>query len=168
MPAPIAPQPILASHEADHKAEQEICAICHVEYDEKDDVHTLPECSHKYHSSCIIQWLRTGNASCPSCRGHAAPERRSGLVHNATYFQMVSSYARRKTSPKPVQKLYEKYKKAKANYSEHSRILREFKKTHNAILKQFDKLRSLRYRCRRGLFIAKRNLVDIPVIPANI
>ncbi|XP_063811892.1 E3 ubiquitin-protein ligase RNF12-A-like [Pseudophryne corroboree] len=41
------------------------CAICLMEYEEGEPVIVL-SCSHRYHPSCISQWLAT-NLSCPVC-----------------------------------------------------------------------------------------------------
>ncbi|OIT30801.1 e3 ubiquitin-protein ligase mbr1 [Nicotiana attenuata] len=46
--------------------EQEICAICHVEYEIEVTIGTL-HCGHEYHRDCIKQWLLR-KPDCPVCR----------------------------------------------------------------------------------------------------
>ncbi|KAL5019420.1 hypothetical protein ScPMuIL_005142 [Solemya velum] len=46
------------------------CAICLANFDEEDEVKSLP-CSHNFHTKCILPWLERVN-SCPECR-HELP-----------------------------------------------------------------------------------------------
>ncbi|XP_040995188.1 RING-H2 finger protein ATL70-like [Juglans microcarpa x Juglans regia] len=43
------------------------CAICLVEYKEKDMLRLLPDCEHLFHLSCIDPWMRL-HPTCPICR----------------------------------------------------------------------------------------------------
>ncbi|KAG2669481.1 hypothetical protein I3760_14G037000 [Carya illinoinensis] len=43
------------------------CAICLVEYKEKDMLRLLPDCEHLFHPSCIDPWMRL-HPTCPICR----------------------------------------------------------------------------------------------------
>ena len=47
-------------------AEEQQCSVCLSEFEEGDALKTLP-CFHRYHASCIDQWLRQ-NKVCPVCR----------------------------------------------------------------------------------------------------
>jgi len=42
------------------------CAICLSDFEDGDKLRVMP-CSHRFHKSCVDEWLRV-NASCPSCR----------------------------------------------------------------------------------------------------
>eukprot|EP00397_Hematodinium_sp_SG-2012_P013999 GEMP01014225.1.p1 GENE.GEMP01014225.1~~GEMP01014225.1.p1 ORF type:complete len:492 (+),score=111.03 GEMP01014225.1:88-1563(+) len=55
----------LPSHKYTASADRE-CQICLENYDEGDDVKTLP-CFHMFHSGCADQWLHI-NWQCPTCR----------------------------------------------------------------------------------------------------
>jgi len=46
--------------------ENECCPICLLDYEEGDEVRTLP-CSHEFHKHCVDSWLEN-NSSCPACR----------------------------------------------------------------------------------------------------
>ncbi|MCD7452745.1 hypothetical protein HAX54_018047 [Datura stramonium] len=51
--------------------EQEACAICLFDYQDKDTIGTL-QCGHEFHAECINKWLQR-NTSCPFCRGPVLP-----------------------------------------------------------------------------------------------
>jgi hypothetical protein len=51
----------------------EMCSICHISLSENPPTSTL-ECGHRFHKTCICQWLQRDSAneravrSCPLCR----------------------------------------------------------------------------------------------------
>ncbi|KAK1571643.1 hypothetical protein Q3G72_020660 [Acer saccharum] len=47
------------------------CAICLCEFEEGEELRTLPECLHSYHVPCIDMWLHS-HSNCPMCRTDAA------------------------------------------------------------------------------------------------
>jgi hypothetical protein len=50
------------------------CTVCLCEYDEGDELTTLP-CFHQFHTECCTKWLRE-NGSCPICK-HRVDEQQS-------------------------------------------------------------------------------------------
>lgn len=48
------------------------CAVCLSEFEEGEDLRTLPECMHSFHAECIDMWLYS-HSNCPMCRTDAAP-----------------------------------------------------------------------------------------------
>lgn len=52
------------------------CPICLEDYVDGDQLMVLPNCKHKYHSKCIIQWLRL-RGDCPICRRRIKDEIKS-------------------------------------------------------------------------------------------
>jgi hypothetical protein len=48
-------------------AEDGCCAVCQSDWEAGDEMRILP-CDHKFHTSCIDQWLRKHKASCPLCK----------------------------------------------------------------------------------------------------
>ncbi|KAM7271546.1 hypothetical protein ACFE04_030760 [Oxalis oulophora] len=48
------------------------CAVCLAEFDDGEELRTLPECNHTYHVPCIDTWFYS-NTSCPVCRNEAIP-----------------------------------------------------------------------------------------------
>ncbi|PQQ16774.1 putative RING-H2 finger protein ATL21B [Prunus yedoensis var. nudiflora] len=49
------------------KLNDNTCPICLAEYQPKETLRTIPECSHYFHANCIDEWLRM-SATCPVCR----------------------------------------------------------------------------------------------------
>ena len=48
------------------------CPICLSEFEVGQEVILLPQCTHRFHHSCIIEWLKT-NRTCPICRTDINP-----------------------------------------------------------------------------------------------
>ena len=51
---------------ADGKEEEACCSICLSDFENGDEVRTLP-CSHQFHAACVDRWLKT-NRACPVCK----------------------------------------------------------------------------------------------------
>ncbi|KAK2983273.1 hypothetical protein RJ640_009287 [Escallonia rubra] len=49
-----------------------VCAICLCEFEEGEELRTLPECAHTFHVPCIDMWLYS-HPNCPVCRADASP-----------------------------------------------------------------------------------------------
>ncbi|XAR66297.1 hypothetical protein NMG60_11012477 [Bertholletia excelsa] len=48
------------------------CAVCLCEFEEGDELRTLPQCLHSFHAPCIDMWFYS-HSSCPVCRTDATP-----------------------------------------------------------------------------------------------
>ncbi|XP_057467010.1 RING-H2 finger protein ATL52-like [Actinidia eriantha] len=48
------------------------CAVCLCDFEEGEEVRTLPECTHYFHVPCIDMWL-SSHTTCPICRTDAMP-----------------------------------------------------------------------------------------------
>ena len=59
----------------------DMCAICHEHL--IDNIYELPECSHKFHTNCIMHWFRTDHNTCPLCQN-------CGINFNIAYQQSNS------------------------------------------------------------------------------
>ena len=46
--------------------EEDICLICR-ENLSNEQTYEIPECKHKYHTNCLINWFRFDRVSCPHC-----------------------------------------------------------------------------------------------------
>lgn len=46
------------------------CAVCLGDFEEGEELRTLPECMHSFHVPCIDMWL-SSHTSCPICRASA-------------------------------------------------------------------------------------------------
>ena len=56
-----------------NKSPKEECAVCLSEFEDGEDLRTLPKCLHTFHVVCIDLWLYS-HTNCPTCRTDAAPE----------------------------------------------------------------------------------------------
>eukprot|EP01018_Ginkgo_biloba_P016817 Gb_35557 [translate_table: standard] len=54
-------------HQVFASTEDDLCAVCLGEYQEKDMLRVLPNCGHAFHINCIDLWLRQ-QSTCPVCR----------------------------------------------------------------------------------------------------
>jgi len=75
----IAPDSKFSEEEITHLREQleanwevtylndEMCSICHLEFENQNQVIVLRSCSHVYHSTCLIHWLKL-SCKCPMCK----------------------------------------------------------------------------------------------------
>jgi hypothetical protein len=59
----------LSSHKYKYSVvtNQNKCCICMSDIEEGDDVINLIKCSHEYHATCIVSWLKISD-KCPICR----------------------------------------------------------------------------------------------------
>ncbi|KAM7494915.1 hypothetical protein LguiB_029524 [Lonicera macranthoides] len=49
-----------------------VCAICLCDFEEGEELRTLPECLHSFHAPCIDMWLFS-HSDCPLCRNQNMP-----------------------------------------------------------------------------------------------
>ena len=116
----------------------DICAICHEEM--KEDLYTLPECNHTFHTNCIMTWFRMKqtNNKCPLCNNEGI-NCISGIdkTHWRAQHLALENYktlriqARKKDAPKQLKKMVEKLKKMEKKFKENSKSFKEFKKSKN-------------------------------------
>ncbi|KAJ6827766.1 putative RING-H2 finger protein ATL1 [Iris pallida] len=66
-PAAIRSIPTLRFSSAGKQGARVECAVCLVEFEERELLRTLPGCSHSFHIDCIDTWLQS-SANCPLCR----------------------------------------------------------------------------------------------------
>jgi len=59
---------VILDYDGNEVVTNEICSICLENLNNPENIHELQECKHKFHSKCLITYLRTGNTFCPLCR----------------------------------------------------------------------------------------------------
>ena len=82
-------------------SEIDICSICHEPLSNSEQIYTLPECSHKFHTNCIMHWFRTDHNRCPLCNNEGINfnEHNYDYVELRlfdTYYKMASNHCRKK------------------------------------------------------------------------
>jgi hypothetical protein len=157
--------------------EEETCTIC-LEHVTDTDSHSLDGCDHKFHSTCIINWMQRGHLSCPTCRQdllRVDPEdglSPLALRQRASYLR--NTVARRTTAPLELKRLVSKIRKAEEKEREIGSECIEFRREHSEALNTMRRLRTRRYSARRrandlkcllGLFTAPG--IELPPILSN-
>jgi hypothetical protein len=143
----------------------DICAIC-LDNINTLSVHTLSECNHKFHSTCLIESLRV-NTGCPLCRGQSNNQnyyRRS----DATILRHILSFCKsKKNTSKKLKTLVKTYEKIRDNNKIISKELKIFRNKYKDILKtKYDFIRKKRtsdFKLQR----IKRTILSIPIQPIN-
>lgn len=144
-----------------------MCPICHIEDMDENNSYAIKECNHKFHTDCIITWLRTNHSNCPMCNGFQDPERYNYSRHMRA-FKLIMCFSRRKTAPKQLKKMVDKYKKLKEKSTLSSKNYNQFKKDHKTVLSEFRKLRMQKWISYRKIMKIKLEISSIPIEPLRI
>jgi len=72
-PALVATFPTFLYQEDANDKEDSQCSVCLCDYEEEEELRRLPKCNHKFHITCIDQWLNN-NSTCPLCRENLKPD----------------------------------------------------------------------------------------------
>jgi len=112
----------------------DICSICHENL--TGDLYILPECSHKYHTNCIMHWFRAGHNTCPLCNNNGvnASFNQSNIPWQLRpavmdKYKELRSKSRRKDAPKKLKKEVAKLKKVEEIMKKLKKDYREFRNT---------------------------------------
>ena len=112
-------------------ANDDVCSIC-LDNLNKEQIYQLPECGHKYHTNCIMQWMRSGHCKCPYC-GNIGDGLHTNNDNNQIYYSffnhdqyiVLRRFSRRKDAPIKLKKqitqlktLEQKLKKIHKQYTE--------------------------------------------------
>ena len=163
----------------------EICSICHEEMN--NELYTLPECNHTFHTNCIMTWFRspTGNNKCPLCNNCGINKLKdldnlhwSARQRAEANYKRVRASSRRKDCPKSTLKMIEKLKNIEKQQKDRSKNFQEFKKTKfpnktaNQIYKEYIKFRQDKWKLYRrikrqkALIGFQQNIINI-IIPVK-
>ena len=168
-----------------------LCTICQEYIDLEAEIynptsHVLETCTHRFHTTCIINWFRQGNNDCPNC-GDCGPAKFSmGAFSRRWYtcnsgkavqrFNMLRNYSRTKKAPDFLVKQFEKLKAAKEKEKEATANYVNFKKnalccegeSFKDLKKKVSKLRTDKYRKEVIVSNIKKTICGIPIIPVII
>ena len=156
--------------------EEDVCVVC-MEPLSTDHVHTMDECGHRVHSTCIIGWLQRGHLNCPTCRGNLEQAEQgipSMTLHDRAK-HIRRTLGRRTNIPADLKRLLTRLRQAEASESDHRKQFREFQMTHKDVLKQFRKLRAKRWtharaarRCERLLGLYQGPGIPLPALSVSV
>ena len=142
--------------------------ICYDQIQENNS-YKLEECNHKFHTDCIIKWLRTDHSNCPMCNGIANQNQRIYYRTDRSYrFKLILNYSRRKNASKKVVNIVNKYKKINKKYIQAKKEFSLFNRIHKNIFKEKSKYQTKIWRLRRSVEKLKRDICVIPVHPIII
>ena len=143
--------------------EQNICPICRDELNTKE-IYSIPECNHKFHSSCILQWFRTGKNFCPCCKSESNYE--CSLKNK---YSTIVNYSKKKDANIDLKKMVSYIQNINFKISN---IKMEIKEKENSVglYKEINadimKLKRKLYKLQDTLYIKKRNLLSsVNVVP---
>ena len=142
---------------------QDICAICHEEF--SGDLYTLPECSHVFHTNCIMTWFRMNKSTCPLCNNCGVNSLKDmekvswGRRNNAfIQYKRLRAFSRRKNAPKELKDKIARIKKYEDKEKKFFEDFKQFKNskpspdlTVNEIVKKYNNMRKKKWKIRWDL-----------------
>ena len=127
------------------------CAVClEAVTPGATDAYTL-ECSHTFHSACLIRWMRRADApqiSCPLCRGNLS-QRLDGLTVRSRARYLRNTVARRRNPPVDLMRRVDDVRRAEDCEREARREMRDFRVQHKHTLANETRLRHRIWTLRR-------------------
>ena len=128
----------------------DVCAVC-VDPLDTDNVHSLDECGHRFHSRCIIGWMQRGHLSCPTCRAdlHNQEDVIPGMALMERGRFIRRTLGRRRNAPTDLKKMISTLQRAERSERECSRVYRDFQRQHRDVLRQYKSLRNKRWNSGR-------------------
>lgn len=145
-----------------------LCPICYDQI-EGNSGYTLEECNHKFHTQCIVRWLRSEHSNCPMCNGVVNQNQRIyNRMDNQNKLKLILNYSRRKTASKKVVNIVNNYKKKNKEYLKVKKEFADFKRIHKNIIKQKRQFGIKIWRLRRTVDRIKRDIRAIPIQPLII
>tara|TARA_X000000950_G_scaffold285905_1_gene393161 strand:+ start:534 stop:1046 length:513 start_codon:yes stop_codon:yes gene_type:complete len=159
-----------------HSTDDNICCICHESLNnnnnesEKKNVYKLPECSHCYHTECIITWFRNGHSTCPLCGYSSFKKAHYGLEINKYIFAQLRNYSRKKNSPKWLKDMISKRAKLNKSFTLAKKAVSDFKKNNvprlfKDQLCEYNKIKRHLWKCRTDLWKIDKAIVSVPIVP---
>ena len=145
-----------------------LCPICYDQI-EQNTSYTLEECNHKFHTYCIIKWLRSEHSNCPMCNGISSQNQRMYYrTDRDNKIKLILNYSKRKTACKKVINLVNRYRKKNKEFINVKKEYLIFKKNHKDIFKKKTQFTSKIWKLRKSTEKLKRDLYNIPIQPIII
>lgn len=144
----------------------EICAIC-LDNINNLPIHTLSECNHKFHSTCLIESLRV-NTGCPLCRGQNNNENYYYRRSDGTILRHILSFCKsKKNTCKKLKTLVKRYEKIRDNNKQMTKDFKTFRNKYKDILKKRQDFLRKKWTSYHKLQRIKRSIISIPIQPIN-
>jgi hypothetical protein len=140
----------------------DICSICHE--DLTGDLYILPECSHKYHTNCIMHWFRAGHNTCPLCNNNGVNaahvideigwQLRPAIMDK---YKKLRAKSRRKDAPEKLKREIKQLKKIEERMKNIKKDYREFRNTVHEN-KKYSELKNIERRFRDKKWRLQRSI----------
>ena len=155
-------------------SEIDICSICHEPLGNSEQIYTLPECNHCYHTNCIMTWFRAGHNTCPLCNNKGINATRAQINEEVNHshwstrnkylklYTIVSRKCRRKDAPEKMKKEVEKVRNYKKKFDAFKKERKEWMSsipenmTARQVVNYSEKLRMKKWKMQRTLNKKKR------------
>lgn len=129
--------------------------------------HTLEECGHTFHASCIVRWFRQPDASqCPLCRGSS--DASFDMFENPwrlrTRASSLRMYARRRDAPFELKRIVARLRAAEERQKVAQTEHREFRVQYKDVMKKFRLVMAKRNRCNWNCARLRRELSEYHAI----
>jgi hypothetical protein len=124
--------------------DNDTCSICLDDLN-NEQTYQLPECSHKYHTNCIMQWMRSGNCKCPYCGNlgeglHENNEEQSNYsFYSKDRYIVLRQFSKQKDAPIILKKLFIQLKKLELKDKNYGKNIKEIQ-LQNGNFKDIKKL----------------------------
>lgn len=156
------PIPLYSNNDNNQTTAVDLCAIC-LENLSAETTHTLRECKHTFHSSCLIEALRA-NKKCPLCRGHSQEK----IPHSGVVLRQIIAYSKsKKNTNKRLKALIHKYEIAREACKASAKKYKEFSKEQRNILTRLRRLKHEKWKTMRTFWGIKRIVANLPILPVN-
>jgi hypothetical protein len=116
----------------------DLCVICLSQLGEDD--HSL-DCNHKYHTKCIIEWFRKGNANCPLCNDNPLAGQETEYYYfgspliNQRCSLIRRKFGRNKHCPPILKQAFVKLREFESKQKEADKIKKDF--MNDPIVKEY-------------------------------
>lgn len=136
------------------------CAICLNELD-GDNIYTIPECNHNFHTLCIIEWYRRlgSDCGCPLCR--SSPEGLQIFSSRKRTIKVYKQIPRRKNCPEVIKNLCTKHTECIKKQTQLSKEANEFRR-HKEIFNEYKRLRRRSWQMVRKKSEIETQLLGLP------
>lgn len=138
------------------------CAICMSSLEE-GDVIELPNCGHKFHAACIVQWYIDTTRGCPLCRAEPEGTYRRYMSDQGKV-KLCQQLARRKVCDPIIRTNCKKLTKANKELQELYSSRAQFNRENKEIIKKHYSWRKLIWKKQREIRKFKDNISSIPIL----
>ena len=139
------------------------CSICLSNlYDESlNGVYIIPECKHKFHSDCLMNWFRQGQNGCPLCR--SKPDNMS-YMDRKSKLSFLRKYALRKEAPELLKNLAKNVREQEKVVNNCKKELRTEINNNKEVLNNLRKKRQDSWKERRKFNNCVNTLIGFPIL----